>query len=247
MLLSHRHKFIYLKTMKTAGTSVEIFFQPECTPEPMSPQVSEVTEELVSEAGIVGARKTDTTGSVWFNHMPAAKVREMVGPCIWQSYFKFCVVRNPFDRLVSWWWHQMNEDQRLAMYQSTETAVYSAFNSWVLRTTDMAMDRDKYIVDGKVCVDRFLKYESLAIDIQNLCRELGLSKSIAHLGRYKSGARASAMPFEKYYDPPAAAKVASWFQWELDYFGYQLEPSRLAINDVRSEPADPRFIASPPQ
>ncbi|KPA10844.1 hypothetical protein MHK_008953, partial [Candidatus Magnetomorum sp. HK-1] len=30
MLVSHRHKFIYTKTFKTAGTSVESYFEPFC-------------------------------------------------------------------------------------------------------------------------------------------------------------------------------------------------------------------------
>jgi len=33
MLVSHRKKFIYTKTAKTAGTSVESYFEPFCLPE----------------------------------------------------------------------------------------------------------------------------------------------------------------------------------------------------------------------
>ena len=32
MLVSHARKFIYTKTLKTAGTSVEVFLEPYCRP-----------------------------------------------------------------------------------------------------------------------------------------------------------------------------------------------------------------------
>lgn len=58
MLLSHSKRFIYLKTGKTAGTSVEIFFQPYCLPEEhiCHHTPTHTMEETISEAGIVGYR-----------------------------------------------------------------------------------------------------------------------------------------------------------------------------------------------
>jgi len=222
VLISHRRQFIYLKTYKTGGTSVEILFEPECHPADWSSGPQHSTEEKISDAGIVGARKPDTTGAAWFNHMPAAAVREKIGSEIWNRYLKFCVVRNPYDRVVSWWWHRMENLERLAMAEADLSRLRSEFNSWVLRTTDLAMDRDKYVINGKVCVDRFIRYERLWEDVLALCGDLGIERKRSDLGAYKSGVRANALGFADYYEPAAAAKVAAWFQWELEYFEYGL-------------------------
>lgn len=221
MLISHRCKFIYLKTMKTASTSVEIFFESECVPIGGYRGPQHATEQIVTEAGVVGARKPDTTDSEWFHHMPAAAVREKVGQEIWSGYLKFCVIRNPFDKVVSWWWHH-RQIEHPGSRPLEDRDIRRAFNDWVLRTTDMMMDRDKYVIDGALCVDRLLRYEHLHADLENLCEKLGLSKPITELGGYKSGLRYSAMPFSSYYEPAAAAKVATWFDWELKHFGYGL-------------------------
>ena len=55
----------------------------------------------MSDSGIVGYRGTSPGGNEWFNHMPAEAIKARIGHEIWDSYFKFCVVRNPFEKLVS--------------------------------------------------------------------------------------------------------------------------------------------------
>src|SRR5215831_6473803 len=92
MLVSHLCRFIYLKTIKTGGTSVEIYFEPWCVPPAQWRGEQHSRAESVSEWGIVGARGS-ADGFVrpdcaWYNHMPAAAVREKVGSSIWNSYFK---------------------------------------------------------------------------------------------------------------------------------------------------------------
>ena len=51
MLVSHRYKFIYTKTRKTAGSSVESYFEPFCMPHGEWTQ-RHLGEEYVSDVGI---------------------------------------------------------------------------------------------------------------------------------------------------------------------------------------------------
>ncbi len=77
MLVSHRERFIYLKTVKTAGTSVEIFLEPHCRDDARTP--THACAEHVSPAGIVGARGPDVDHHRYYNHMPAERVRAAIG------------------------------------------------------------------------------------------------------------------------------------------------------------------------
>lgn len=144
MLVSHKRKFIFLKTVKTAGTSVEIFFEEFCVEEPIFYEIGrEKTNSMVSNIGIVGARRgrklrigkifggfhTKFPGrrlgigklfggvhTKFHHHKPAESLRRALGREIWDDYFKFTIVRNPFDQLVSkfWWNNRSRRDELLA-------------------------------------------------------------------------------------------------------------------------------------
>ena len=100
MLISHRKKFIFLKTAKTASTSVEAFFESWCLPEGEW-EISHARPEYCSESGIIGERSVNARNAIWGNHMPADQIKNRIGTTIWEEYFKFTVVRNPFDKMVS--------------------------------------------------------------------------------------------------------------------------------------------------
>jgi hypothetical protein len=57
MLIGHRKKFIYTKTAKTAGISIESYFENFCMPE-NTWKFSNSREEYVSKEGIIGYRGT---------------------------------------------------------------------------------------------------------------------------------------------------------------------------------------------
>ena len=125
MIISHKYRFIFLKTSKTAGTSVEIALSRFCGPDDVITPVSPEDEEKRRLAG--GLPPQNYTGSPlqhtpmqwwkklsrgkppmrFYNHIPARKIRRRVGSEVWDQYYKFCIVRNPWDRVISqYYWRQ---------------------------------------------------------------------------------------------------------------------------------------------
>src|SRR5690349_14931194 len=118
MIISHKHKFSFVKTVKTAGTSIEGFLSQHCCPydvrSPIVPPlerherrnywgpVHPLSEILRLPFGPISAwRHISSQRQRFYSHMPAWLVRLRVPAMIWTRYFKFCVDRNPWDKVLS--------------------------------------------------------------------------------------------------------------------------------------------------
>ena len=100
MLISHQYKFIFIKTVKTAGTSVEAFLEPFCCPP--GHIVQHWTPTIISDYGVVGQRwpQSDRNDFGYYNHMPASKIRERCPQ--FDEYTRLTIVRDPYDRAISY-------------------------------------------------------------------------------------------------------------------------------------------------
>jgi hypothetical protein len=227
VLVSHRHKFIYTKTLKTGGTSVESYFERFCMPEGEWSQ-SHWRNEYVSEAGIIGFRGPNMPSNCrWWNHMPAALIRRGIGEGAWAEYFKFCVVRNPFDKVVSAFYfvrRAANNPVQLAD-PARERAL---FEQWLLQGSQLPLDRDKYLIDGKFCLDEVVRYENLAGDLEKVCARLSVPWEPSLLPNFKSGIRPNDARVEMLYSERARKVVANVFAFELEYFGYKFPDEALS-------------------
>jgi hypothetical protein len=217
MLLSHICKFIYLKTRKTAGTSLEIYFEPFCIDPKNYNGENHHRDSAVSEWGIVGTR--GKAEGPWFNHMSGAQVRAGVGEQIWEDYFKFCAVRNPFDKTVSYFWHELTPELRQRLREVDFSEVRAAFDAWT-ELRRFPFDAFIYTLDGAAAVDDFIRYEHMQADTSRICRALNIPWQPERLRRYKGDMRLRSEGFEEYYTPASAARVAKAFAWELEFFQY---------------------------
>jgi hypothetical protein len=217
VLVSHLHKFIYTKTMKTAGTSVEAYFERFCMADP-DQQVTELREEAVSAAGIIGARSLRANGKnyEWWNHMPAMQIRQKLGPQMFDSYFKFCCVRNPFDKTLSayFWYDDLRQIDLPRTMPEAER-----FQTW-LEEKGPPLDRNKYCIAGRYVMDDVVRHESLPADMERICGKLGVAWEPERLPKFKVGVRPEGRTFDEMYTPRARALVREKYAFELELFGY---------------------------
>jgi Sulfotransferase family len=119
MIISHQHQFIFLKTQKTAGTSVELALSEICGPDDVITRVSGEDEAKRKGRGPqnetipIAYRRPgwrlraflrlnrSAIGKDYYNHMPAVEVRRSMPPGLFETYKKITIVRNPWDREVS--------------------------------------------------------------------------------------------------------------------------------------------------
>jgi sulfotransferase famil protein len=228
VLLSHKHRFIFVKTRKTGGSSLQAFLAEHCGPDDVLPPLEGY--ESRNYRGLSNPILDFVQGGhsnmseIWlnlfqrrryFNHMEAFKIRNRVGKKVWDSYFKFCVERNPWEKVVSrYWWKFRDEDEP------------PPFKDYVFGDYDLGSDWSRYTLNGRIAVDFIGRYERLESDLAEICRRIGIPFG-AGLPRHKSGIRRNTKHYSDYYDEPSVAKIATVYHREIAEFGYRFEP-RLA-------------------
>ncbi len=221
MLVSHVKKFIYTKTVKTAGTSVEVYFEPYCVA-PDATDPPHYREEQISEFGIVGYRGGDVRGRRWFNHMPAKAIKNQVGEQIWSDYFKFCVIRNPFDRYISAFYYLKSIDGIAFPHDAALMPDAEMFMWWMRQsgTIESIFDRDQYTIDGQVCVDFIIQYEKLLDGLEVVCSRLAIPYRPQTLKSLKGGVRPVGESVGDFFDVDLIDRIMNLYNLEIRLFGY---------------------------
>lgn len=229
MIISHHHKFIFLKTTKTAGTSIEIALSKFCGPADIITPITKEDEKIRHDLGYPGPQNylappwkygiKDIANLVfkkrkkrsYYNHIPASAVRPQIGEKIWDSYFKFCVERNPWDRAVSFYYWKNRAEPRIPFSE------YAGSNAPViLKKNGFGI----YTIDGGVVVDKVCCFENLAEDLDAVRLRLGIPEKL-ELPRAKSRFRKDHATYHENYADAERARIAEIFAEEIRLFGYE--------------------------
>ena len=228
MILSHRHRFIFLKTNKTGGTSVEIALSRYCGPDDVITPVSADDEALRRRLGFRSAQNHVLPlgrygGRHWrlalrkgrrlkyYNHMPAREIRMLAGEDVWRTYFKFCFERNPWDRVLSLYFYRHPAEPRPTLDQFVDSPVVQNLKE---------KGAQLYAEDGRVLVDRVCRYEDFDSELARLSADLHLPGPLEP-PRAKSRASAPAAG-PPVFSPRSAEEIRRLFEFEIEEFGYCL-------------------------
>jgi hypothetical protein len=119
-------------------------------------------------------------------HFTAVQLRRLYGEEVWNAYFKFSIVRNPWDRLVSWWSmieanrKHLEAGRRLNAFQRYVLQNANDFTDFVSNCTEIINDNDgakniyqnqlDYLTDGKgdLLVDFVGRFDRLPGDFRSV-------------------------------------------------------------------------------
>ena len=222
MLVSHRHQFIFTKTRKTAGTSVESYFERFCMADGEWSE-SHARREYESATGIIGQRGHGP-GQLWSQHMSAALIRDRLGAALWDRYYKFCIVRNPFDMVISLFYFRRGSG---LLPPAPGQSDAEQFEQWI-QGAALASDAPMYVIDGKIGMDFIGRYERLTTDLEAICGSLGLPWNAAALPGLKKGLRPAHARVASLHTERTKAVVQRVFAFELHTFGYTFEQALAA-------------------
>jgi hypothetical protein len=221
MIVSHEHRFIFLKTHKTAGTSIEVLLsgliEPEAVVTPVLPAAPgheprnyEGRFDLLRELRDVRTPRSSyrewRAGRRFYNHIAADRIRARLGPRVWDSYFKFCFERNPWDKTVSAYFYELR--------RRDEPLPFAEF----VMTHPLPSDFDRYSIGGAPAMDFIGRYEHLHDDLRTILRGIGLP--MAELPREKGSFRPRESSAPEMFDDVLDRHVAAVFRREIECLEY---------------------------
>lgn len=210
MIISHRHKFIFIKNRKVGSTSTEVALQKICGPEDiltpdsmwgrdsdvLFPQARNYRGKYLPFREIIQNRTPTDTARVlrdmaqrpkFYNHIRASSVRARTPRKIWDSYYKFCFDRNPWDKTVSFY------------YWFGRRGTLPPFNEYLRNhkqygTDDQTLPSDwtRYTLRDALIVDDVFDYADLAGGLRTALTRAGVSEDViedATLGTEKTAIR----------------------------------------------------------
>lgn len=179
MIVSHKYKFIFIKTAKTAGTSIEVDLNKVLGETDIATPIYPAVEGHKAQNYVV---KNNTLGSIECrNHMSAREVKKVVGKSIWDEYFKFCVEREPVSKVIS---HYSMLVRSPHHNQKTKNLSFDDYINMRKFPIDTLKYTDK---NGLLIVDRILKYEDLDKELMAVASQLRFNMEFST--RAKSGFR----------------------------------------------------------
>ena len=230
MIVSHEHRFIFLKTRKTAGTSIEVYLArhlgPDAVVTPVAPPVEghrarhhderfNPLPQILHQRRFGPALHDLRRHRTFYNHIPAARIRERVGAEVWNGYFKFCFERDPWEKVVSWYYFRRDRHPGMT------------FDEFV-RTQPLPSDFHLYSLDDRIAVDFVGQFSRLTTDLATALDHVGWPHPV-ELTREKGTSRPAHTATEARFTPELDARVADVFAREIAEFGY----------DDRSRPPAP--------
>lgn len=218
MLISHSHKFIFIKTKKTGGSTIENvivnnFFDPSidvCTGSRIdgTPRIN------------IGPKKPNEPDG----HKPWFMVKNYVEPHQWTNYHKFTIERNPWDKVVSefFWRTADGKDPNLTPHDNDvdnfEFYIDKVFGIYHPAPVDWQL----YAHGDRLVVDEVIEYQGLADQFVSMCNDkldIPATKEMVTGTRMKSGHRKKHYT-EMYKDQRLIDKVASVYSNEIKFFNY---------------------------
>ena len=200
-MISYKHKCIFIHIPKNAGESIEILFK--C---------------YRKKENLWGLQN----GKV-LQHMNVTEMKDIVGSKIFNSYFKFSFVRNPFSKCLSeyFWeknhlcesldfttWVKLNLDNLIKKSANNKEAMRQAHN----------LEQYKFLYNehGNLDVDFIGRFENLQADFNIICNKIGIPRQeLPHKNPSKH------KHYTEYYDDETKEIVAEKYAKDIEYFGYE--------------------------
>jgi|SaaInlStandDraft_4_1057021.scaffolds.fasta_scaffold02821_4 hypothetical protein len=249
MIISHKHKFIFLHSRKCAGSSVTVSLSRYLGINDV--QLGAVEDGL--EYGITPPVRMALNAikhahykfiiSKFINKTPAwklasdlnkryytkkfgklpqhvsAKILEKYVP-EWSEYNKFCVVRNPWDKTLSDYFWRVRNIKNPPSFDEYLSNLFSGKN--LNGIVPMGHNNwDMYTINDEVCMDNIVRFENLSSDLTEILNNQLKIDWDGWMPNAKKINKTIRLNYREYYTKEQSLMLHDIYRKEIEHFGYK--------------------------
>ena len=210
MIISHRHKFIFVAVPKTGTHSVRQALR------------EQMGEEDIEQVRLFENKRfpIPELADIRHGHLTLAQVRPHIPAEDFDAYFKFGFVRNPFDRFISYCAF-MTRDQDIFARDPQAVMRHLLFveppRGHILFQPQHSFFTD---ADGKLLSDQVGRIEQMQASYDAICTRIGIpSRALDKVNSTRRG------DYRDYYDQQLIDGVTALYARDLELFDYSFEGS----------------------
>ncbi len=211
MLLSYRHKFIFIHVWKVAGMSIQRALAKHAeVPNPTR------LARTIRRMGL--NRWLPLFDPITFDeHIPAADLRERLPATVFNESFKFAFVRNPWDLEVSLY-HFTLSNKKFPKYEKIKSkGSFDAYIEWRARKRRKLQKDFVTDAEGRLLVDFVGRFERLQEDFQYVCSRIGVDATLPHVNASKH------RDYRSYYTTRTMNLLKEAAREDIELFGYEFD------------------------
>lgn len=207
-IVSHRLKLMFVHIPKTGGTSL-------------------YSNKKFSRG--VFNNVLGPSDSVFYGHLPIIAMRNRY-PEEFDEYFKFCFVRNPWDRLSSFFHGKKygfidrggERPENTSIVDDHETLndfIFSVDWSSIYSKRNHLTPQIKWMTDknGKILVDHISKYENYNAEVRYVCKRISILDPNIPRNRMSENSR---LDYRKVYSKETRKIIEEAYKEDIEKFGY---------------------------
>jgi hypothetical protein len=209
MLISHSKKFIFIHTYKVAGSSIRDVLNPySCISWKQSP-IPDLLKIIVGMSPPIFSSK--------FNgHITAQELKANIPNNVFDAYYKFAFVRNPWDWQLSLYQFGLKDTKHFQHKLFKSFKNFDEYLDWRIHN-ELKLQKS-FIVDenNNFLVDFVGKFENLNQDFKAICNKINIpQQDLPHLNISKKA------EYQSFYNTKTIAWVEEAFKDDIKLFNYK--------------------------
>ncbi len=255
MIISHSKKFIFLRTIKTASSSVEIFLSQFCRNDDILTELFEDEEVFKKNNDLIGKRNSNIkllsfklkkivllnffkSKKIWVHDSLENVLKSTIKNRI-QNYFTFAFVRNPYDWIVSYFFWEINLNKKYkknSIDKMSKRNLITLFNKFLDNEAEYFFNTNEKIVSHYPKKIYVYRYENLKSELKKILTKLNIKRIRIPISKIYFKRNIIKKDKKKIIDKHAKMKILKNGKFFFEKFNYPVNvPKHLKSIEINHE------------